>query len=151
MRKCLALFWMCALLGPAGAEYFTPRPYSGGDYWLRIEQPWLDWEVTCPELAGRLTPSWPTNDEEPGALLEIDWAVSRWPVIRKFAKGDHIKARPDSVGGTMIKDLDGSSWMRVQLEDGRMCFVRANSRYLRPLEPALAAPSPLPESPPTTP
>jgi hypothetical protein len=131
---CLGLI-LCSPL--AWAQNSLPKPYGGGDYWLRIEEPWLDWEVVCPELAGRLTPSWPANEEEPGALLEIDWNLARWPLVKKFAKGERLRARPDSVGGIMIKDIDGSTWMKVELEGGQLCFVRCNARYLRPINSAL--------------
>lgn len=124
---------------PDGASPPPPRAYSGGDYWVRCENTWLDWEVTSAQLNGHLTPVWPSNDEEPGALLNIDWQMQRWPVVARFTKGERLKARPDSVGGIMWKDLDGSSWMRVVLPDGQSCFVRANSRFVKPIKVETAA------------
>lgn len=126
----LALFTLL----PGWAQPPAPRPYSGGDYWVRNENTWLEWEVSAKELNGRLTDRWPANDEEPGALLNIDWRIEQWPVVAKFLKGDRLKVRPDSVGGSMWKDFDGYTWMRVQLPDNRFCFVRANARYLKPVK-----------------
>jgi hypothetical protein len=99
----------------------------------------MDWEVTCTQLNGHLTGSWPANDEEPGALLAIDWKMHGWPVVARFAKGDRLKARPDSVGGIMWKDFDGSTWMRVQLNENQFCFVRANAKYLKPVKLEMTA------------
>ena len=110
-----------------------PKPFAGGDYWVRNENTWCEWEVTCNELSGHLSPAWPANDEEPGALLNLDWRMGGWPVVIKFPKGQHLKARPDSVGGSMWKDFDGNTWLRVQNGEGQFCFVRANSRFLKPV------------------
>jgi hypothetical protein len=86
-------------------------------------------------LAGRLTPNWPADDRDPGALLKIDWLVPRWPVVATFSKGQRLRAVPDEGGGILIKDIDGSSWMKVETGTGGFCFVRANSKYVRPVQP----------------
>lgn len=110
-----------------------PKPYPGGDYWVRNENTWSDWEVVSPELSGHLSSSWPVDDEEPGALLNLDWRMGGWPVVIKFSKGQHLRVRPDSVGGSMWKDFDGNTWLRVQVADNQFCFVRANARFLKPI------------------
>lgn len=138
MRKKLILTLAAATLLspltclPARADVNPPKPVRGGDYWLRNEHTWVEWEVNAAELPGRLTPQWPADFQEPGALLNMDWRIERWPVVRKFSKGERLKALPDVGGGVIMKDLDGSSWLRVQLEDGQLCFVRANARYVKP-------------------
>ena len=128
-----------------------PKPFSGGDYWVRNENTWTEWEVTCNELSGHLSPAWPANDEEPGALLNLDWRMGGWPVVIKFPKGQHLRARPDSVGGSMWKDFDGNTWLRVENGDGQFCFVRANSRFLKPVAstvaPVVVEPAPVPLEP----
>jgi hypothetical protein len=103
--------------------------------------------VVCPELVGRITPAWPADDQEPEALLKIDWLVPQWPVVARFGKGTRLQAVPDEVGGILIKDIDGGSWMKVRSPQGGFCFVRANAKYVkpvRPLPPAAAAPQPQP-------
>ena len=116
---------------PVRADVNPPKPTRGGDYWLRNENTWVEWEVKT-DLPGRLTPVWPSDFQSPGALLNMDWRIERWPVVHKFTKGERLKALPDVGGGVIMKDLDGSSWLRVQLEDGQICFVRANTRYVKP-------------------
>ena len=139
MRRWLWIGITAFTLLPCWSQPPTPKPYSGGDYWVRNENTWLDWEVTCPQLSGHLCSEWPENDEEPGALLNLDWKISRWPVVAKFSKGDYLKARPDSVGGIMWKDFDGSTWMRVQVTPDHACFVRANAKFLKPVKFETAA------------
>ena len=139
MKRMLFLLLFPAL--SAAQPLTPPKPFSGGDYWVRNENTWSEWEVTCNELSGHLSPAWPANDEEPGALLNLDWRMGGWPVVIKFPKGQHLKARPDSVGGSMWKDFDGNTWLRVQNGDGQFCFVRANSRFLKPVAATMAAPA----------
>lgn len=124
-------------LNCAWAQAPLPRAYGGGDYWVRSEHTWYDWEVTCPELAGRLPTNWPEDEEVAGALLGIDWTANRWPVIARFKRGERLRVKPDLAGGFLIKDIDGSSWMKVDLGEGRICFVRANARYVRPAAASL--------------
>jgi hypothetical protein len=123
-----------------------PKPHGGGDYWIYNENTWMDWEVICNELAGRITPAWPEDDQAPGALLKIDWLVPQWPVVAKFGKGQRLHAVPDEGGGILIKDIDGSSWMKVESGVGGFCFVRANAKYIRPVRP-LPGQAPPPEAP----
>ena len=134
MRRMLWAGIVVLTLLPGWAQPPLPKAHSGGDYWVRNENTWIDWEVSASELAGRLSPNWPVNDEEPGALLQVDWRIEAWPLVCKFSKGDRLKARPDSVGGSMWKDFDGSTWMRVQRNENEFCFVRANARFLKPVK-----------------
>lgn len=134
MWKALLLL-LCLVAFPAAAQSVPPKPRDGGDYWLRDEESWLDWEVICPELAGRLTPEWPADESSPEALYKIDWLVFRWPKVDTFVKGERLRAVPDEVGGILIKDIDGGTWMKVETHNGRFCFVRANGKYLRPVAP----------------
>lgn len=131
----------CLLVLPTAAQGANPpRPRDGGDYWLRDEETWLDWEVICPELAGRLTPSWPSDESSPEALYKIDWLVFQWPKVDQFVKGERLRAIPDEVGGILIKDIDGGTWMKVQTRNGGFCFVRANGKYVRPVVAPKAPP-----------
>ena len=117
----------------------TPKPCSVGDYWTRSEHTWLHWEVTSTELNGRLTPAWPLDEEDPEALLGIDWVVPQWPVVAKFSKGDLLYAVTDENGGDLIKDIDGGTWMKVRAPQGGFCFIRANAKYVRPVAPEAVA------------
>lgn len=127
-----------------------PKPTGGGgDYWIYNENTWLDWVVVSPELVGRLTPKWPSEDAEPDALTKVDWVVYRWPVVAKFVKGQRLRAVPDDCGGILIKDIDGGTWMKVETGSGTFCFVRANAKYLKPIGPdpglkPMLSPSPQP-------
>lgn len=152
MRKTL-LILCCLLALPLSAQTqapIPPKPRDGGEYWLRDEDTWLDWEVLSSELAGRLTPDWPADESSPEALYNIDWLVFKWPKIVTFSKGERLRAVPDEVGGILIKDIDGGTWMKVQAPNGGFCFVRANGKYVRPVAPRTAdAPRPAHNSAPS--
>lgn len=142
LKKLLISALLAAALPVAAAfaEPPVPKAHSGGDYWIYNEHTWVDWEVTCPELVGRITPTWPEDEEEPGALLKVDWLVPQWPAVARYAKGTRLKAVPDECGGILIKDIDGSSWMKVETPNGKFCFVRANAKFIRPIRVAAKAP-----------
>lgn len=110
-----------------------PQTRSDGQYWLLPGQSWLVWEVTAERLAARQTELWPEDEEEPGALLGLDWRVWDWAEVASFPKGTLLKARPLSTGDILIKDLDGGTWMRIEGPDGRLCFVRARGVDLKPV------------------
>lgn len=133
MALSLITVLLCGL--PLFAAPPVPKPSSGGDYWIRNEDTWINWEVVVPDLAGRLTPTWPEDEQSPGALLKVDWMVPKWPVVLTFHAGDRLLAIPDEGGGVLIKDIDGYNWMKVENPQGGFCFVRANSKYIRPLPP----------------
>lgn len=132
MKKLMLLVWLMLL--PALASPL-PKASGGGDYWIRDEDTWLDWVVTAPELVGRLASNWPTDEASPDALIAIDWIVYKWPVVARFYKGQRLKAVADECGGILIKDIDGGTWMKVELAPGSFCFVRANAKYIKPAQP----------------
>ena len=143
--KRLLLGLLILMPGLTSAQPLSPpKPFAGGDYWVRNEHTWTEWEVTTKELSGHLSPAWPVNDEEPGALLNLDWRMGGWPVVNKFAKGERVKARPDSVGGSMWKDFDGNTWLRVETAENQFCFVRANAKFLKPVAPTSLTQTTLP-------
>ncbi len=110
-----------------------PQARSDGQYWLLPGQSWLVWEVTAQESVARQTELWPEDEEEPGALLGLDWRVWDWAEVARFPKGTLLKARPLSTGDILIKDLDGGTWMRIEGPDGKLCFVRARGADLKPV------------------
>ncbi|MEW6279701.1 MAG: hypothetical protein AB1758_13820 [Candidatus Eremiobacterota bacterium] len=130
----LALF---AVTGAQQQEVPVPRPISNGDYWIRNENGWLEWEVVVKELPGRLHPQWPPDWRELGASLPARWDIWRWPAVVMFPKGLVMKAAMDSEGGCIVKDENGDSWLRVFSDEttGDICFVRANKKYIRPYRP----------------
>ncbi len=129
-KNLLCCVILCTL--PSWAQTPVPSPCSSGEYWVRDEHTWIDWEVVSESLVGRLTPDWPADEDSPEALLEIDWQVSQWPEVVTFSAGQKLQASPNRGGGILIKDNDGGTWMRVRSEFG-LCFVRASAKHVRPL------------------
>lgn len=151
LKKLMLTVLLLSALLPALAEPPVPKASAGGDYWIYNEDTWLDWEVTTKELVGRITPEWPENEQAPDALLKIDWLVPQWPVVARYPQGSRLRAVPDDCGGILIKDIDGGSWMKVESPKGGFCFVRANSKYIKPVRPAAQASVSAPPAPPEAP
>lgn len=152
LKKLLLAALLFTAIIPAQAEPPVPKASSGGDYWIYNEDTWLDWEVITKELVGRITPAWPENEQSPDALLKIDWLVPQWPVVARYPMGSRLRAVPDDCGGILIKDIDGGSWMKVEAPTGGFCFVRANSKYIKPVRVApQAVVAPQPETAPVSP
>lgn len=80
------------------------------------------WRVVAPSgLVGRRQPS------------------SESPVVARFAAGTVLQADVGRGGSDEVwinaRDSAGRPWMRVRTREGRDldCYVRANSRYIRPV------------------
>ncbi len=59
--------------------------------------------------------------------------VSQWPILTTFQRGERLRA----VGGNlnnqmMIADIQGKPWLPIVTKQG-YCFVRANSRFVKPI------------------
>jgi hypothetical protein len=137
VRTFLLLGLVAAALAAQDAPPL-PRPGWGGDYWTRNEQSWPLWAVVGKHaIPARRAPAFPeVNWQEPEALLHVKWDIPRWPEVARFAPGTRLVACPDQVGGNIVKDEDGSSWLRVYLdaEQRSVGFVRCNKKWVQPLK-----------------
>jgi hypothetical protein len=133
--------------------------FRGGEYavQLRGTRPWGD-EPNLPSTTpdGDFSPTetwhyWTVVDEDPqglnGRLLESyemdlttkgtpGLAVPTWPVVERFPTGILLNAGaysqgPDSKNHWLLDDR-GHPWLLVKRR-GKRSFVRANSRYIRPV------------------
>ncbi|HLO47019.1 MAG TPA: hypothetical protein VK211_01125 [Kamptonema sp.] len=96
-----------------GDYYKAPRDGRNEDYYMRA------WLVVDPT---------PLNCRRaPG---------SKNPVVRQFAKGKVIFAEIGESGklNPIVNDEQDKPWLRVTME-GDLCYVRANSQYIRPNGP----------------
>jgi len=59
--------------------------------------------------------------------------VSQWPVVTAFRRGQRLQAVTGNNGNQiMIADSQGKPWLPVSTDKGN-CFVRANSRFIKPI------------------
>jgi hypothetical protein len=83
-------------------------------------------------LNGRLSPDFPTDWKNCGA----QWPQSdpgTWPVVARFYKGTILNATTGNLGVNFIKDSRGKNWIMVRISADKVCFVRANSKFLKPV------------------
>ncbi|MBE9094175.1 hypothetical protein [Tychonema sp. LEGE 07203] len=59
--------------------------------------------------------------------------VSQWPVVTTFRRGQRLQAvTGNNANQIMISDTQGKPWLPVLTDKGN-CFVRANSRFIKPI------------------
>lgn len=59
--------------------------------------------------------------------------VSQWPVVTAFRRGKRLQAvTGNNANQIMIADSQGKPWMPISTDKGN-CFVRANSRFIKPI------------------
>ncbi|MCC3583796.1 MAG: hypothetical protein JGK24_06820 [Microcoleus sp. PH2017_29_MFU_D_A] len=59
--------------------------------------------------------------------------VSQWPVVTTFRRGQRLQAvTGNNANQIMIADSQGKPWLPISTDKGN-CFVRANSRFVKPI------------------
>ncbi|WP_293145119.1 MULTISPECIES: hypothetical protein [unclassified Microcoleus] len=59
--------------------------------------------------------------------------VSQWPVVTTFRRGERLQAvTGNNANQIMIADSNGKPWLPISTDKGN-CFVRANSRFVKPV------------------
>lgn len=59
--------------------------------------------------------------------------VSQWPVVTTFRRGERLQAvTGNNANQIMISDNKGKPWLPISTKKGN-CFVRANSRFIKPI------------------
>ena len=132
-----ALILLCILAGALAAQDVpVPKAGYGGDYWTRNEHAWTTWVVLGKHpLPARRAEGFPEDWQAPEALLSVRWDIPKWPEVARFPPGTRLTACSDEAGGNIVKDDDGSSWLRVYLDSGAKSigFVRCNKKWLQPV------------------
>ncbi|MEG4107549.1 hypothetical protein [Microcoleus sp. S13_C5] len=72
--------------------------------------------------------------DAPGELFERNkHNVSQWPVVAAFRRGQRLQAvTGNNANQIMIADSQGKPWLPISTDKGN-CFVRANSRFIKPI------------------
>ncbi len=135
----IALFLLVLFSLPAASYADSspiPVPDAKGDYrdcgvhryWIVVEK---DWENG---LNGRVSPSFPKNYEAEDCTWPSKPDINKWPVVTRFLPETALTA--GQVNGVTISldDNRGNPWLMVTYGTDRVCFVRANSRYIKPMK-----------------
>lgn len=59
--------------------------------------------------------------------------VAQWPILTTFQRGERLRAVSGNLNNQMmIADIQGKPWLPIVTKQGH-CFVRANSRFIKPI------------------
>ncbi|MEG4963709.1 MULTISPECIES: hypothetical protein [unclassified Microcoleus] len=59
--------------------------------------------------------------------------VSQWPILTTFQRGERLRSVSGNLNNQMIiADIQGKPWLPIVTKHGH-CFVRANSRFIKPI------------------
>ncbi|MEG4420463.1 hypothetical protein QUA70_18015 [Microcoleus sp. LAD1_D5] len=72
--------------------------------------------------------------DAPAELFERNkHKISQWAVVTAFRRGQRLQAvTGNNANQIMIADSQGKPWLPVSTDKGN-CFVRANSRFIKPI------------------
>lgn len=134
MKKSFFTLTLSLFLAGVGFAQEAPKPDAKGNY-LRPEGPVQSqglsfggalWRINVAKLNVRKEPS------------------LKGKVITVFKKGEQVAAFYNRYGGegdgSNLKDAQGRTWLKVYLDpkkfgEGKSGYIRANSRYIRPVLP----------------
>lgn len=143
------LIWMGAIavagtIGFASATFATPTLTPNGDYRDQNGRSpgYLTWEVVDADpkglncrMAEQFRPvSLDGADTPADVYRNYRHEVSQWEVLFAFRRGQRLNAVSGNMGNNqiMLIDRQGKPWLGVNTSRGD-CFVRANSRFVRPI------------------
>lgn len=103
-----------------GPEYYTGSwPDTAGNFPLRQAYQGR-WRVVDPDPNGLNC-----RASLPSPAGDID-------VVTTFIQGDILQAIPRERGVTELVSVQDQTWLRVKLDAGSTCWVRANVQFLEP-------------------
>ncbi|MHC9543584.1 MAG: hypothetical protein AB9903_29080 [Vulcanimicrobiota bacterium] len=138
LSACVFLTALIFLLSHASFADTAPRPPmpdEKGDYRnCRIHRYWLIVDKDRVNgLNGRLSPDFPKNWKSCDSQWPQNPAINEWPVVFKFHPDMVLRAALINSCMVMKDDNKGNPWLMVSVDINRICFVRANSRYIKPV------------------
>jgi len=121
----MRLLLILLLLGTAswGQDYFSNQGPVQASQPTGARSAGSLWQVVAGSLNGRATPT------------------AQGRVVRVFGRGTVLQADIGRGGSDEVLrnavDSEGHPWMRVRTREGQdlNCYVRANGRFIRPVEP----------------
>lgn len=139
LRAILAL---CSLSAGVGLEASAqpPQPDASGNFGRTPHKAWVVTDSSG-ALNCRMDASW--HDAWYANPMELDAEpFGLFESVSQFPRGARLEAEFNLMGSSVWADVDGKSWLGVKLQSGEdrsgqnlsFCFVRANSRYVRPVE-----------------
>jgi len=118
---------------PAAGEEELPLPDENGNYCGgTTHRHWIVVDKDFNGLNGRLADNFPKDWEDPRSL----WPggnIGQWPVVHRFYPGSILNACMGNRGIIFLNDDNGNPWIMISVSMDEVCFVRANSKYIKPV------------------
>lgn len=118
---------------PVAPQSSLPQPLDNGDFPRSFHS---NWQVTDPDPEGLNCRMADISLEE----LNNNTAplnIGSWPVVATLDQGKNLKSLPGPGGLGIVFDANQQPWMYVEVTnpqgESQSCFVRANSRFVRPI------------------
>lgn len=112
-----------------------PKPNAMGDYATRTSHRF--WVVVDPDPQGvncRWSANMPANWYDPGANLP-SLTFDQWDVVRRFKRNSVLISNTTPAGFALMFDESNKPWLKVRTgTKEQICLVRANSKYIQPIE-----------------
>jgi len=136
---CLLLTAFLVITAQASMADIEPKPPMPDEtgnyhhcrnqkYWIVVDQDWKN------GLSGRLSPSFPKDWDSVKSRWPEKPDVNSWPTIICFYPGMILNGCQGNCGTITMEDRNGNPWLMVTIGIGKVCFVRANSRYIKPAQ-----------------
>lgn len=133
MKGLLPILFGSVLITPAVAQVPVPQADQDGNY---SRTSYIQWAVVDPDLDGlscRWSDAMPDDWYAPDAQFPA-MNIRRWSVVQRFKQGTTLTANASPVGFVLLYDNRNLPWLKVSIGEGeRICLVRANRRYVQPV------------------
>lgn len=107
---------------------------SNGDYKGRsLHKYWQVVDKDRKGLIGRSSKEWPVNWDYADANWPETSNVDQWPEAARFSPGAVLLAAAGNMGIILVYDAAKKPWLLISAGVGRVCFVRANSKFIMPV------------------
>jgi hypothetical protein len=118
---------------PTAQSRPTPQLNQAGDYSRTGHLRWIVVDSDTQGVNCRWSESMPSNWFSPSAHLP-PMNVRQWGVVRQFSPNTVLTADQTPAGFVLIYDDRNLPWLKISIGDNdRICLVRANQRYIRPI------------------
>ena len=131
---------LAGTLGIGTSALGLPVPNQQGDYPLTSfpQSQQLTWRVVDADPQGlhcRMAKQFQQvqvdGADAPAALFQRN-KLLQWPIVASFQRGQRLQAVGGNRGQIVVTDNRGLPWLPMRA-GAKHCFVRANSRFIRPV------------------
>jgi len=135
MKVLWASLFCSMLMTPATlAQGSTVQANPDGDYSRTDHKQWVVVDSDPAGLNCRWSDAMPDEWYAPDAQFP-PMNIRQWPVVARFEPGTILTANLTPAGFVLLYDDRYLPWLKVSIgKNDRICLVRANQRFIRPVD-----------------